>query len=59
MIMWLFYSHVYKTIYATLDPFLGMVAMALSGYTKEKSSLWRDHCLQLCQQVCAEQGPVP
>ena len=40
-----------KEIFATLDPFLGMVAMALSGYTKEKPSLWRDHCLQLCQKV--------
>ena len=36
---------------APLDPFLGMVAMALSGYTEEKTSLWRDHCLQLCKQV--------
>ncbi|CAB4000334.1 WD repeat-containing mio-like, partial [Paramuricea clavata] len=33
------------------DPFLGMVAMALSGYTEERTSLWRDHCLQLCKQV--------
>ena len=37
--------------YVTLDPFLGMVAMALSGYTAGKTSLWRDHCLQLCKKV--------
>ncbi|XP_028398723.1 GATOR complex protein MIOS-B-like isoform X2 [Dendronephthya gigantea] len=33
------------------DSFLGMVAMALSGYTVEKKSLWRDHCLQLCKKL--------
>lgn len=25
--------------------------MALSGYTEEKKSLWRDRCLSLCKQV--------
>ena len=30
---------------------LNVVAMALSGYTEEKKTLWRDMCRSLCGQV--------
>lgn len=31
---------------------LNMVAMALSGYTEEKETLWQQMCGTLCEQVC-------
>lgn len=30
---------------------LNVVAMALSGYTEEKKTMWRDMCRSLCGQV--------
>ncbi|XP_046846433.1 LOW QUALITY PROTEIN: GATOR complex protein MIOS-like [Xenia sp. Carnegie-2017] len=33
------------------DSYLGMVAMALSGYTRDKTALWQNHCVQLCAKL--------